>query len=420
MNQTSFHDIGTPGTPWGAAEKTAWRERQQRQRSYHDEVVAAIDALRDRFDVEQYGELDYGDDGRYPLFALRSRNWDEALPVALVTGGVHGYENSGVHGALRFAREDAAAYAGRANLLIVPCVSPWGYERFQRWNADAVDPNRSFVADSPAGESAALMALVAPLRGRVLAHIDLHETTDSDESEFRPALAARDGKPFEPGTIPDGFYLVDDSRNPRPAFQRAINDAVARVTHIAPADPDGTLIGSPVVAPGVIEYDVVGLGLCARVSGARYTTTTEVYPDSPRATPAQCNEAQAVAVRAALDFALAQHITRIDAGPRMSEACIHGGIAYLAGQVPETAGADIEVQTREVLDAVDALLAQAGTDKTRVLRAQVYLADLADFDGMNRAWDAWVVPGQAPARATVEARLADAGWKVEIVVTAAL
>ncbi|MFC0716877.1 RidA family protein [Luteimonas padinae] len=113
-------------------------------------------------------------------------------------------------------------------------------------------------------------------------------------------------------------------------------------------------------------------------------------------------------------------MTRIDAGPRMSEACIHGGIAYLAGQVPETAGADIEVQTREVLDAVDALLAQAGTDKTRVLRAQVYLADLADFDGMNRAWDAWVVPGQAPARATVEARLADAGWKVEIVVTAAL
>ncbi|HEY4530329.1 MAG TPA: RidA family protein [Luteimonas sp.] len=113
-------------------------------------------------------------------------------------------------------------------------------------------------------------------------------------------------------------------------------------------------------------------------------------------------------------------MTRIDAGPRMSEAVIHGGIVHLAGQVPETSGADIEVQTREVLEAVDALLEQAGTDRTRVLRAQVYLADLADFEGMNRAWDAWVVPGQAPARATVEARLADPGWKVEIVVTAAL
>ena len=112
-------------------------------------------------------------------------------------------------------------------------------------------------------------------------------------------------------------------------------------------------------------------------------------------------------------------IERIDAGPRMSEACIHGDLVYLAGQVPETPGADIEIQTREVLAAIDALLAQAGSDKTRILRAQVYLADVADFAGMNRAWDAWVVPGEAPARATVQAPLARPGWKVEIVVTAA-
>ena len=111
-------------------------------------------------------------------------------------------------------------------------------------------------------------------------------------------------------------------------------------------------------------------------------------------------------------------IERIDAGPRMSEACIHGGLVYLAGQIPETPGADIETQTREVLAAIDDLLAQAGSDKTRILRAQVYLADVADFAGMNRAWDAWVVPSQAPARATVEARLANPAWKVEIVVTA--
>lgn len=111
-------------------------------------------------------------------------------------------------------------------------------------------------------------------------------------------------------------------------------------------------------------------------------------------------------------------IQRIDAGDRMSEACIHDGIVHLAGQIPETPGADIETQTREVLAEIDALLAKAGSDKTRILRAQVYLADIADFAGMNRAWDAWVVPGQAPARATVEARLANPAWKVEIVVTA--
>ena len=113
-------------------------------------------------------------------------------------------------------------------------------------------------------------------------------------------------------------------------------------------------------------------------------------------------------------------IQRIEPGNRLSEASIHGGIVYLAGQVPETEGADIETQTGEVLAAIDALLAQAGSDKRRILRAQIFLADIADFAGMNRAWDAWVVPGDAPSRATVEARLANPAWKVEIVVTAVL
>ena len=299
------YPLGIPGQPWGDEEKARWRERQRKQRSHADEVVARVHALRDRFDVAAYGELDCGEDGRYPLLAVRSRGWDSSLPTALVTGGVHGYETSGVQGALQFLDREAAAFAGRVNLLVVPCVSPWAYERIQRWNAQALDPNRNFVAGSPCTESAALWDLVQPLRGRVLVHVDLHETTDSDESEFRPALAARDGKPFEPGTIPDGFYLVDDSENPQPAFQQAIIAAVARVTHIAPADPDGTIIGSPVVAPGVIEYPLVALGLCAGISGARDTATTEVYPDSPRASPAQCNDAQAAAVVAALEFALA-------------------------------------------------------------------------------------------------------------------
>ncbi len=113
-------------------------------------------------------------------------------------------------------------------------------------------------------------------------------------------------------------------------------------------------------------------------------------------------------------------IQRLEAGPRMSEATVHGGLVYLAGQVPEDATADIAGQTRQVLEAIDALLAQAGSDRSRILRAQIYLADIADFAGMNAVWDRWVVPGQAPARATVEARLAQPDWKIEIVVTAAL
>ncbi|MFA5591329.1 MAG: M14 family metallocarboxypeptidase [Lysobacteraceae bacterium] len=304
MSENTHFPIGTPGVPWGPQEVETWRATQRRQRGYADEVVSRIDALRERFEVIQYGEV-ADPEQPYPLYALRSREHDPALPMVLVTGGVHGYETSGVHGALQFLERHADDYRDRINLLVVPCVSPWAYERIHRWNRDARDPNRSFTPDTSVPESAALMQLVAPFKGRFLLHVDLHETTDSDESQFRPALAARDGKPFTPGTIPDGFYLVDDSVNPQPAFQQAIIEAVAKVTHIAPADPDGTIIGSPVVAPGVIEYPLVSLGLCAGITGARYTTTTEVYPDSPRATPQQCNDAQAAAVCAALDFALA-------------------------------------------------------------------------------------------------------------------
>ena len=305
MTSSALPPIGTPGQPWGPAEIAQWRARQVRQRSYADDVLAAIERLRQCFDVFAYGEVAYGPEC-YPLWALRSPAWQPGLPAVLVTGGVHGYETSGVHGALRFLDQHAQAYAGRVNLLVVPCVSPWAYERIHRWNFDAIDPNRSFREPSPAQESAALMRLVAPLRGQFAAHIDLHETTDTDETTFRPALAARDGKPFEPGSIPDGFYLVDDTENPQPAFQQAIVDAVEQITHIAPADAQGQLIGTPAVARGVVRYPLRALGLCASVTGARYTSTTEVYPDSPRATPGQCNAAQAAAVCAAIDFVLAE------------------------------------------------------------------------------------------------------------------
>ena len=303
MPAAAFYPIGIPGQPWGPAERDQWRARQPVRRRYAEDVLPRVEALGAPFERVAYGTLDY-DGGHWPLLALRSAHWDDTLPAALVTGGVHGYETSGVMGALEFLETRATGYAGRINLLVAPCVNPWGYERINRWNRDAVDPNRSFRADGPAQESTALMALIAPWRDQFVVHVDLHETTDSDETEFRPALAARDGKAFEPGLIPDGFYLVDDSANPQPAFQRDIITAVESVTHIAPADEDGSLIGSPVVAHGVIEYPLAALGLCASITGARYTTTTEVYPDSPRATAAQCNAAQVTAICAALDHVL--------------------------------------------------------------------------------------------------------------------
>lgn len=112
-------------------------------------------------------------------------------------------------------------------------------------------------------------------------------------------------------------------------------------------------------------------------------------------------------------------ITRIETGPRMSQCVVHGGIAYLAGQVGAP-GAPVAEQTAAVLAEVDRLLTLAGSSRTRMLTAQIWLADMADFAAMNAVWDAWVPQGHCPARWTGEARLATPDYKVEIIVTAAV
>ena len=111
-------------------------------------------------------------------------------------------------------------------------------------------------------------------------------------------------------------------------------------------------------------------------------------------------------------------ITRIQPDSRMSQAVIHGQTIYLAGQVGEP-GEDVAAQTRTALAEVEAILAECGSDKTKILSAQVWLADIADFEAMNAVWDAWVDPVNPPARATCEAKLAAPGYRVEVVVVAA-
>lgn len=298
---TEHYPIGTPGIPWGEAEKSAWRQAQSIRRCYQEEVVDRLQPLKPQFTLQRYGQLAY-DHSRYPLFGLVSRDWRRDRPAVLITGGVHGYETSGVQGAIRFLAEAAGRYADDFNFAVAPCLSPWGYETINRWNPHAIDPNRSFVDGSPAGESALAMAWVAGISDHFAAHFDLHETTDTDNSEFRPALAARDGVVQEVWSIPDGFYLVGDSAAPEPEFQRAIIEAVERVTHIAPPDASGRLIGAPLQQHGVINYDVGGLGLCAGITDAACRTTTEVYPDSPRVDDENCILAQVAAVCGGLDY----------------------------------------------------------------------------------------------------------------------
>jgi hypothetical protein len=305
-----FYPVGTAGKAWGDDERAQWLALVGVvKRSYSEEVLARLEPLRERFDVVQYGALSM-DAARYPLFCVKTRGFDPAngKPCVLVTGGTHGYEASGVQGALLFCAEALQRFAGRFNVVVCPCVSPWGYECIQRWNAGAIDPNRSYVVESEAEECAAVVDLVAALGGDAqwLMHLDLHETTDTDDTEFRPAKASRDGLPLGEGDgIPDGFYLIGDAAKPQPEWHRAMIDAVRRVTHIAPPDADGTIVGLPVAQEGVVNSNSAGKG--KGVTNASFATTTEVYPDSKIApvTAEQCNQAQCSAIVAGLEHIIA-------------------------------------------------------------------------------------------------------------------
>lgn len=284
---------------WQQAEKDLWYKQQKIHRSYRVEVVSKIEHLKSDFEVTEYAALSENPK-RYPLFIMRSKGFDAAKKTVLITGGVHGYESSGVHAALEFMKKSASDYLSTFNFACAPCISPWSYETINRWNAKAIDPNRSFYKGSPAEECQFFLEATSDLNPYL--HIDLHETTDTDNTIFRPALEQRDGKKIEFSPIPDGFYVVGDTENPQSEFQKAVVDAVRAVTHIAPADEYGKIIGDKVEQDGVINYPLKKLFLCAGVFNAKYCTVTEVYPDSPKVNAQICVEAQIAAIKGALDF----------------------------------------------------------------------------------------------------------------------
>lgn len=305
MTTQQFYSIGTPGKPWGKEDKAAWLSQQTIKRSYQQQVLTKVEKigqdLSELLVVEQYGALSYDPDA-YPLCLIKTKHWQDQKPTVLITGGVHGYETSGVQGALRFVETMLDSYADTYNFVVAPCISPWGYETINRWNPSVIDPNRSFKSDTVVEEASNIMNYVKGLNVSILAHLDLHETTDTDNSEFRPALEARDAVHKELWEIPDGFYLVGDNENPVPDFQKAIIDAVERVTHIAPSDEKNYLLGAKTEQRGVINYPIKGLGLCAGFTEASFVTTTEVYPDSPKVDDENCIMAQVAAVNGALDY----------------------------------------------------------------------------------------------------------------------
>ena len=113
-------------------------------------------------------------------------------------------------------------------------------------------------------------------------------------------------------------------------------------------------------------------------------------------------------------------IQRINVGPRLSDVAVYNKVAYFGGQVPDDADQDIRGQTVQVLAEIDRLLAQVGSDKSRILQCQIFLTDIANIGAMNEVWDAWIPRGNTPPRATIEAKLANPKWKIEILLSAAV
>ncbi len=291
----------TQTSPWGPIEKDNWFKEQVIKRSYQDQVVTKIHNLNETFEISQYGSLSINPN-KYPVYFVKTKNFDPSKRTVLITGGVHGYETSGVHGALLFMEKHVMKYSRDFNFICAPCISPWAYETINRWNNLAIDPNRAFYKDSPAEECRLFLAAIAALKIELLAHFDLHETTDTDNTIFRIALEKRDAKIQEFSEIPDGFYVVGNTHKIEKEFQKAVIDSVRKITHIAPADERGMIIGVKIEDIGVVNYDMKKLSLCGGFSEARYSTTTEVYPDSPKVTDDICNEAQVAAICGGLDW----------------------------------------------------------------------------------------------------------------------
>lgn len=145
MSRQASYPIGSKGLKWGDNEKQQWLVAQTKQRDFFSDVLPQIQDLAkgDIFELESYGELSYAQ--TYPLYALKTKHWQQNRQTVLITGGVHGYETSGVQGALRFARHHAPHYLAHFNLVIIPCVSPWGYETINRWNPQTLEDRKSVV-----------------------------------------------------------------------------------------------------------------------------------------------------------------------------------------------------------------------------------------------------------------------------------
>lgn len=253
--------------PWGSS----WLAEQGAvQRSYLETVVRKLGELEPVFEVKQYGALSY-DRSRYPLLAVLSKDWQPERPCALVTAGVHG-EASTVEAALSFLRT-GQDFVGRLNLVVVPCVSPWGYETMNRWNPNDVDPNHAFKPRGMAEEARKLGDFLASLGVQSWAcHVDLHES-----------LGLPAPKPQGP---PGGLRIATDVER----FERRWLAA---------------LLEKDAAAEDVALHASAELGLCLNLTDAPLVAATELSPGCTLGSLDEQVASQVRVVAAGLRFALA-------------------------------------------------------------------------------------------------------------------
>lgn len=290
---------------WSEKDKLEWLSKQKFQRSYAEQVLARIEKLKQvevHLKIKNYGNLslqgrkELSIDGtvlsaeeyknRYPLYYAEVGDITDGKTNIIVTGGTHGYEESGVYGALEFLERDVANYSDKFNFLVFPCVSPFAYEVNQRWTHDAWDPNRSFDRSKPyVPEAQLVMDVLDKARQRAgrdfAAAVDLHETPDRDKTMMPPQYR-RYGidKSAEDILIPNGYYLISNASNQSPQMATYIIESVRKVTPIAPEpEIDGVKNDNGIVISKGDKPTHQGLNQAYMRTLAENSFTTEIYPE---------------------------------------------------------------------------------------------------------------------------------------------
>lgn len=294
---------------WNKSQVREWRDSVHAQGKKRDycEIVSRITRLpANTHTVEAYAVMSDGN----PAFRISIGDMGNSNPNVLITGGVHGYEPSGVEAAMRFAEKEVSSLTDKFNFAIYPCISPWAYEHDQRWNAEAEDPNRLFARGetfTPIEECQSFMTSIEKHGVIFTAAVDLHETCDRDV-HLRVMRSERFGSSLAPDyqEIPQGYYLTLSKRetageNGRQLlFGQAIIDEVVKVSPIA---PEKTILEGKVNYGGVtLSLPSKGLMRTYLDDHAKLVAVTEVYPDHPHMTPEKAVQAQLASVRGALNF----------------------------------------------------------------------------------------------------------------------